>query len=135
MKVKTIVWTVAAAAAIGFFGQVEAQPSRDGGRGAAIDKWVYMPCHFWGKDPALHSLAFFTNTVARARSIGYNGVLLSCHLDLSHQWPPHLVKQLTKAKAFCDAIGIEVIPMTWDVGYGGDCPGNWFESREVANLP
>ena len=102
---------------------------------AAEDRWVYMPCHFWGKDPQLHSLAFFTNTVAQAKAAGYNGVLLSCHLDLSHQWPPHLVKQLTRAKAFCDAIGMEVIPMTWDVGYGGDCPGNWFESREVANLP
>ena len=105
------------------------------GHCAATDRWVYMPCHFWGKDPGLHSLAFFTNTVAQAKAAGYNGVLLSCHLDLSHQWPPHLVKQLTRAKAFCDAIGMEVIPMTWDVGYGGDCPGNWFESREVANLP
>ncbi len=105
------------------------------GRCAAEDRWVYLPCHFWGKDPGLHSLAFFTNTVAQAKAAGYNGVLLSCHLDLSHQWPKHLTRQVTKAKAFCDGIGMEVIPMTWDVGYGGDCPGNWFESREVADLP
>ena len=152
MRMKTIAWVAIAVAAICSFGRAEALPTANGAMGSsrptnrqpsttncqlptALDKWVYMPCHFWGKDPALHSLAFFTNTVARARSVGYNGVLLSCHLDLSHQWPPHLVNQLTKAKAFCDAIGIEVIPMTWDVGYGGDCPGNWFESREIADLP
>ena len=104
--------------------------------GAAEDRWVFMPCNFWGKgadNP--HSLEHFTNVVARAKAAGYNGALLSCHLDLAHQWPPHLVRQLTAAKSFCDGIGIEIIPMMWDVGYGGDCPGNWFESREVADLP
>ena len=98
--------------------------------GAAEDRWVFMPCNFWGKgadNP--HSLEHFTNVVARAKAAGYNGALLSCHLDLAHQWPPHLVRQVTAAKSFCDGIGIEIIPMVWDVGYGGDCPGNWFESR------
>ena len=85
--------------------------------GAAEDRWVFMPCHFWGKgvdNP--NSLEHFTNVVARAKAAGYNGALLSCHLDLAHQWPPHLVRQLTAAKSFCDGIGMEVIPRTWDVG-------------------
>ena len=101
---------------------------------SADDRWVFMPCNFWGTDTNLHSLAYFTNTVGRARKAGYNGVLLSCHFDVAHQWPRHLTNQLEKAKAFCDDIGMEIIPMLWDVGYGGDCPGNWFESRPIDDL-
>ena len=74
---------------------------------SAEDRWVFMPCNFWGGGTNLHSLAYFTNTVGRARKAGYNGVLLSCHFDVAHQWPRHLTNQLDKAKAFCDDIGME----------------------------
>ena len=103
--------------------------------GGLPDRWVFMLCNFWGKGTDVHSFAHFTNVVARAHSAGYNGVLLSCHLDLAFQWPPYLTGQVKKAKAFCDGLGMEVIPLLWDVGYGGDCPGNWFESRPVGDLP
>lgn len=102
---------------------------------AAEDRWAFVPCHFWGKGTNVHSLAWFTNTASRAKAAGYNGILLTSHFDLAHEWPEHLVRQTTKAKAFCDSVGLEVIPMLWDVGYGGDCPGNWFESRTIENLP
>ena len=103
--------------------------------GAVENRWVFLPCHFWGKGTNVHSLAYFTNIAAKAKSIGYNGLLVSSHYDLSHTWPEHLIRQTGKAKEFCDSIGIEIIPMLWDVGYGGDCPGNWFESRTIENLP
>ena len=99
------------------------------------DRWVFLPCTFWGHDDAKpHSFAFFTNTVQRAKNAGYNGVLLTSHMDVMPNWVPHLSNQVVRAKAFCDEIGIEVIPMVWDVGYGGDCPGNWFESRPADDL-
>ena len=97
----------------------------------AEDRWVFLPCNFWGKGTNVHALAWFTNTAARAKAAGYNGVLLTSHFDLAHKWPEHLVRQTAKAKAFCDCVGLEIIPMLWDVGYGGDCPGNWFESRTI----
>ena len=99
------------------------------------DRWIFMPCNFWGSGQALHSLGHFTNNVARAKAAGYNGVLLSCHLDLAFQWPKYLTRQVKAAKAFSDSVGMEIIPMLWDVGYGGDCPGNWFESRTIDDLP
>ena len=103
--------------------------------GTFEDRWVFTPCNFWGKDEKPHSLGHFTNVAARAKAAGYNGLVLSAHLDLAHNWPPHLSNQVARAKAFCDGIGMEIIPMLWDVGYGGDCPGNWLESRTVEDLP
>ena len=101
----------------------------------AEDRWVFLPCNFWGTGTNLHSLAHFTNVAARAKAAGYNGVMMSCHLDVAHAWPRHLTNQVLKAKAFCDKVGLDTIPILWDVGYGGDCPGNWFESRTVEDLP
>lgn len=66
----------------------------------AEDRWVFLPCNFWGKGTNVHALAWFTNTAARAKAAGYNGVLLTSHFDLAHKWPEHLVRQTTKAKAF-----------------------------------
>ena len=105
------------------------------GAGEMPDRWVYMPCNFWGKGDGPHSLGHFTNIAARAKAAGYNALVLSSHLDLAFKWPQHLTNQVLKAKAFCDSVGMEIIPMTWDVGYGGDCPGNWFESRTIEDLP
>ena len=105
------------------------------GAGEMPDRWVYMPCNFWGNGDGPHSLGHFTNIAARAKAAGYNGLVLSAHLDLAYKWPQHLSNQVLRAKAFCDAVGIEIIPMTWDVGYAGDCGGNWFESRTIEDLP
>ena len=101
---------------------------------AEEDRWVFLPCSFWGKGTNVHSLAYCTNVAARAKKAGYNGALLSCHLDLSYKWPPNLTRKVKAAKEFCDAIGLEVIPMSWDIGYGGDCDGNWFESCPINDL-
>ena len=54
-----------------------------------------------------------------------------------HTWGngSYLTNRVVQAKSFCDSLGMDLVPMTWDVGYGGDCPPNWFESRTVADLP
>ena len=31
----------------------------------AEDRWVFLPCNFWGKGTNVHALAWFTNTAAR----------------------------------------------------------------------
>ena len=104
---------------------------------ALPDRLVYLPCNFWGKSGEPHSYEFFTNIAGRARNAGYNGVILSAHLDLMSQWGDgsYLSNCVVQAKAFCDSLGLDLVPMTWDVGYGGDCPPNWFESRTIENLP
>lgn len=112
--------------------------SECGGKDAAYpDRLVFLPCNFWGKEGEAHSYGFFTNVVQRAHKAGYNGVILSAHLDLMHTWGngSYLSNRVVQAKAFCDSLGMDLVPMTWDVGYGGDCPPNWFESRTVADLP
>ena len=100
------------------------------------DRWVFLPCNFWkrGVDNP-NSLEHFTNIAARAKASGYNAVVMSAHLDLAYRWPVHLSNQVTRAKAFCDGIGIDIVPMMWDVGYAGNCPGNWMESRTIEDLP
>ena len=72
------------------------------GAGEMPDRWVYMPCNFWGKGDGPHSLGHFTNIAARAKAAGYNGLVLSAHLDLAYKWPQHLSNQVLRAKAFCD---------------------------------
>lgn len=114
------------------------EPSQCRSRDAAYsDRLVYLSCNFWGKKGEAHSYGFFTNVVKRAHNAGYNGVILAAHLDLMHTWGngSYLSNRVVQAKAFCDSLGMDLVPLTWDVGYGGDCPSNWLESRTVADLP
>ena len=101
----------------------------------ATERWVYLSCDFWGKPMKPNSYGFFTNVAARAKAAGYNAIALDSHFDVAYKWPSSLMKRMRDAKNFCDSLGIEILPVLWDISHGAGCPGNWLESCPVNDLP
>ena len=62
----------------------------------------------------------FSNMVVRAAAAGYNGVLTSAQLENGmNNWDKRARANYAKARDLCAALGLEIIPGVWGLGYGG----------------
>lgn len=79
------------------------------------DKWVFLTDFLYSEK----DLEKGKKIALEAKEHGLNGVVLAGGLDSITSWENQRVEYLKQFKAYCDEIGIEVIPQIFSAGYGG----------------
>ena len=78
------------------------------------DRWFYVSRSL-NSDKDVEELFPLIETASRA---GLNGMLLACGVEYYADWPTERKARLQALRRHCDALGIEIIPIIWSIGYG-----------------
>ena len=79
------------------------------------DRWVYVSRNLT-KPEHVKEVADIVKT---AKSVDLNGMLFACGVERWNTWPADRKARLAEVKRICDEAGVEIIPIIWNVGYGG----------------
>ena len=78
------------------------------------NRWFYCSRRVAHAD----DVAFVSNLVTRAAAAGFNGMLYAGGLDHYVKWSAVRKANFQAVRRFCQAKGIEIVPLVWSPGYG-----------------